>query len=107
MILTLCSQVLLSFIIVAVLTYAIVVYTYFFRPGVYRVDSFNRLDDAVVSTVRASLLWLRDIFHLKGPSARHFRSQNLQKTTSGNTTQVTKRKLVPRPRLFGGHEQDG
>jgi hypothetical protein len=95
MVLTLCHQVLLSFFIVAVLTYAIVIYTYLFRPRVYRVDSFNRLDSAVVSTIRASLLWLRDLFRLKRPSARHFQSQNLHETISGKTPQVKRRSQCP------------
>jgi hypothetical protein len=74
----------LSFVIVAVLTYGIVLYTYYFKPGLYSPYSLNRLDELVLSTIRSCSCWLDDIFHGKGlgASAKHFQDNNIRKTTT-------------------------
>jgi hypothetical protein len=67
---------------VAVWTYGIVLYTYFFKPGLYSPSSLNRLDELVLSTIRSCSFWLNDIFHGKGASAKHFQDQNIRETTT-------------------------
>lgn len=78
----------MSFVIVVVLTYGIVLYTYCFRPSIYGPNALNRLDELVGFTVRSSCLWVNDILHLKRPSRKHFQGYGNREANAEDSTQI-------------------